>query len=82
MEVHRESSRWVGGYVKETLYHRSMLFILVSEVISLLMNKGKQVGIIKGVSIGDMELTHIHFADDTVFFLKNDWESIKGIKKF
>lgn len=30
--------------------------------------------------IGGLKIAHLQFADDTIFFLKEDWNSVRGIK--
>lgn len=58
-----------------------MLYIQVSEILHVLMEKVKQIGILQGVIIGsDMNISHLQFADDTIFFLHNNKMSIVGIK--
>ncbi|XP_028058131.1 uncharacterized protein LOC114262002 [Camellia sinensis] len=59
------------------------LFNIVAESLNLLMSRAKEVGLIRGASIGpnDLRLSHIQFADDTIIFCKADWEEIIAIKR-
>lgn len=57
------------------------LFIIVTQVLHVLIEKAKEIGLIKGIRIGSiLNFTHLQFADDTVLFLEDAWSSIKGIK--
>lgn len=58
-----------------------MLFIIVTQVLHVVIEKAKTLGLIKGIRIGNlMSISHLQFADDTIIFLQDDWHSIKGIK--
>ncbi|KAM2348663.1 hypothetical protein ACFX1X_012268 [Malus domestica] len=52
------------------------LFTLVVDVLSRLMEKAQETDLIKGLCIGQekMEISHLQFADDTIFFLTEDEE--------
>lgn len=58
-----------------------MLFIIVGQILHALMKKAKRIGIFQGIKVGDIViLSYLQFTDDTVFFLKDNWQSVKGIK--
>ena len=52
------------------------LFTLVVDVLSRLMEKAQENDLIKGLCIGQekVEISHLQFADDTIFFLTEDEE--------
>ena len=51
-----------------------LLFILVVAVLSLLISRVVESGLIKGVIVGSegIVVSHLQFADDTILFLDND----------
>ena len=57
------------------------LFILVVDVLSRLTEKAKECGIIEGLAVGreNVEITHLQFADDTIFFLKDDEQNCANL---
>ncbi|XP_028069007.1 uncharacterized protein LOC114271593 [Camellia sinensis] len=59
------------------------LFNIVAEGLNLLMSRAKEVGLIKGASIGpnDLRLSHLQFADDTIIFCEADVGEIIAIKR-
>lgn len=58
-----------------------LLYNLVAEMLSQMITKAMDVGILKGVNYNSTSsLTHLQFADDTVFFVNNEEESVKGVK--
>lgn len=57
---------------------------MVGEVVfSLMMEKARQLGLIKGVRFNNrsVEITHLQFADDTIIFLQQDEGRILNCKK-
>lgn len=58
-----------------------LIFNLVVETLHLLLQKAEEIGLIKGVSMGNgRTLTHLQFADDVIIFIDNSNESCHGIK--
>jgi hypothetical protein len=60
------------------------LFIMVVDVLSRLLERAKECSLIEGLSVGreNVEITHLQFADDTIFFLKDDdqnWAKLNSI---
>ena len=60
-----------------------ILFDIVGEVFSLMMERAKHLGLIKGVSFnhGAIEITHLQFAYDTIIFLQQNEESINNCQR-
>ena len=60
-----------------------LLFNLVGEVLHCMLCKAERTGIFQGIKLGIMgeTLSHLQHADDTVIFVNDDSESIKGIKR-
>ncbi|WOH08313.1 hypothetical protein DCAR_0727751 [Daucus carota subsp. sativus] len=60
-----------------------LLFNLVGEVLHCMLCKAEEAGIFQGVKLGEIggTVSHLQYADDTVIFVKNDSESIRGIKR-
>jgi hypothetical protein len=58
------------------------LFLLCVEGLSSLMKKEEQVYRLKGVRNGitDPGISHLLFADDTIFFTRADLKSINSLK--
>ena len=46
-----------------------LLFVLVVDVFSRMLNKGRSLGLIEGLGPSDYNITNLQFADDTIFFL-------------
>lgn len=61
-----------------TLSHLFSLINVVVEalLINILMERAKSEGLIRGVQFGngDLVVTHLQFADDTIFFCNNNIE--------
>lgn len=58
-----------------------MLFILVTQTLHTLLAKATEVGIISGIKMGhNLSLSLQQFADDTIIFLEDSWEAVRGIK--
>ncbi|GKV02023.1 hypothetical protein SLEP1_g14510 [Rubroshorea leprosula] len=60
------------------------LFLLVAEALNGLIHKAKELNKYKGVEVGEerLEVTHLQFADDSIFFcdaLDSNIRAIKGI---
>ncbi|GMI84693.1 hypothetical protein HRI_002138600 [Hibiscus trionum] len=60
-----------------------MLFNIVGEALSQLLNKAVELGVFKGVKIGssDMEISHIQFADDLVLFIEAEEAMVRQVKR-
>lgn len=60
-----------------------LLFNLVGEVLSRLLNVANSKKIFEGIRLPgcSSELTHLQFADDVVLFIDRDLDSIKGVKR-
>ncbi|XP_077231884.1 uncharacterized protein LOC143864904 [Tasmannia lanceolata] len=58
------------------------LFVIVAEALSLLMEKGKSVGLVKGIQCGQnrVEVSHLQFADDTLLFSSPQTSKILNLK--
>lgn len=52
----------------------SFLFTLVVDVLNRIMKKARDYNLIEELVVGreEVEITHLQFADDTIFFLKDD----------
>ncbi|XP_017245737.2 uncharacterized protein LOC108217416 [Daucus carota subsp. sativus] len=59
-----------------------LLFNLAGEVLSAMLTKAAGKGIFSGIPLGDssQNITHLQFADDTVVFVNNSLESVRGVK--
>ncbi|CAL5358449.1 unnamed protein product [Camellia sinensis] len=58
------------------------LFNVVAEGLNILLERAKQLGLIKGAVVGsDLRITHLQFADDTILFCEAEWEEILNIKR-
>ena len=57
------------------------LFTLVVDGLSRLMEKSRGCGLINGFEVGNdkVMVSHLQFADDTLFFLKNDDHSLDNL---
>ena len=60
-----------------------LLFNLVGEVLSAMLNRASELKIINGISLPNCKelITHLQFADDVVLFISQDIDSIMGIKR-
>ncbi|GKV20736.1 hypothetical protein SLEP1_g30818 [Rubroshorea leprosula] len=58
------------------------LFLLVAEALNGLIHKAKELNMYKGVEMGEerLEVTHLQFADDSIFFCDASDSNIKAIK--
>ncbi|GKU95921.1 hypothetical protein SLEP1_g9218 [Rubroshorea leprosula] len=58
------------------------LFLLVAEALNELIYKAKELNLYKGVEMGEerLEVTHLQFADDSIFFCDASDSNIKAIK--
>lgn len=60
------------------------LFLHIGEVLSKLINKALAYGVIQGIKF-DFHvhvISHFQYADDTILFIKNEEQSIFGLKKY
>lgn len=60
-----------------------LLFNLVAEVLSFMINKAVSDGDLKGSDLDGVAntITHVQFADDTLIFIRDEIESLVAIKK-
>ncbi|KAE8660193.1 hypothetical protein F3Y22_tig00116958pilonHSYRG00259 [Hibiscus syriacus] len=59
------------------------LFMMVTEVLSLLLDKAKAKGVFKGIDsiLPDQSLIHLQFADDTLLFVKLKEKVVRHVKR-
>ncbi|CAL5367336.1 unnamed protein product [Camellia sinensis] len=59
------------------------LFNLVAEGLNILLNRALNLGILHGVSVGvnGVLLSHLQFADDSIFFCKADLDQVVIVKR-
>lgn len=59
------------------------LFIIVVGGLNILLAKAKELGILKGVPVGNCEetISHLQFADDTIVFCKAEWVEVLNVKR-
>lgn len=59
------------------------LFNLVLEALNLMLERARDLDIIRGARIGanGVTVTHLQFADDTIIFCNNDVEEMANIKR-
>ncbi|KAM7497251.1 hypothetical protein LguiA_021665 [Lonicera macranthoides] len=57
------------------------LFVLVADVLHRLMERAEDKNLVEGFEIGrdSVTLSHLQFADDTIFFLSNNEEKFKNL---
>ncbi|GLT52165.1 hypothetical protein SLA2020_255190 [Shorea laevis] len=58
------------------------LFLMVAEALNGLISKATEEGLFKGVTVGELELniTHLQFADDSIFFCEASAKNVWMIK--
>ncbi|XP_017974509.1 PREDICTED: uncharacterized protein LOC18601651 [Theobroma cacao] len=61
----------------------SFLFNMVGEVLSGMLRKAEDLGMCKGVVVGDngMSVTHLQYADDTIIFCEPKIENMSRVKR-
>lgn len=59
------------------------MFLLIGEVLSNLITRATEIGLIKGIEFQfhQEHITHFQYADDTILFIDNSEHSIRGFKK-
>ncbi|CAL5412431.1 unnamed protein product [Camellia sinensis] len=59
------------------------LFNIVAEGLNILLARAKEMGLIKGATIGNngIIVTHLQFADDTILFCEAEWVEVVTIKR-
>lgn len=59
------------------------LFNIAAEGLNVLLERAKDLGLIKGATIGSasLKLSHLQFADDTILFCDAKWEEIVNVKR-
>ncbi|XP_017245327.1 uncharacterized protein LOC108216978 [Daucus carota subsp. sativus] len=60
-----------------------LLFNLVGEVLHCMLVKAEEAGVFQGIRLGNEggTVSHLQYADDTVIFVENNIEAIKGVKR-
>lgn len=60
------------------------LFNVVVEGLNILVKRAKELGIIKGVEVGSrrINVSHLQFADDTLFLCEAAWSKLKQLKEY
>lgn len=60
-----------------------LLFNLMGEVLYCMLQKTEKAGIFRGIELGGQEgsISHLQYADDTVIFIKDNNESLAGVKR-
>ncbi|MCI20316.1 LINE-1 reverse transcriptase like, partial [Trifolium medium] len=58
------------------------LFLLAAEGFNLMMSKGVQLNLFEGykVGTGDVNISHLQYADDTLIVGKKSWKNVRAIK--
>ncbi|KAH1131037.1 hypothetical protein J1N35_002415 [Gossypium stocksii] len=58
------------------------LFILVMEVLHLMLDRAKELGLIGGIQevLSDRSFSRLQFADDTILFLRVEKKFVKNMK--
>ena len=79
MVVNTESKSWFRDErgVRQGEPLSPLLFTLVVDVLSHLISRAMESGLIKGVKVGSegIVVSHLQFANDTIMFLENDKDS-------
>ncbi|GFS31963.1 hypothetical protein Acr_00g0020140 [Actinidia rufa] len=59
------------------------LFLMVAEALNRLMDRAKELGLIKGASVGqsNFSISYLQFADDTILFCEVDVTEVTNIKR-
>ncbi|CAL5427989.1 unnamed protein product [Camellia sinensis] len=59
------------------------LFNIVAQGLNVLLERAKEMGLIKGPSVGmsDLRLSYLQFADDTLLFCEAEWAEIVNVKR-
>jgi len=57
------------------------LFTLAVDVLSCMLSKRLEEGVVKGIKVGsnELEISHVQFADNTIHFLQEDEENLKNV---
>ena len=61
-----------------------LLFLLVAETFNRIVIRGRDIGIFKGVAVGDKQIrvTHLQFSSDTIIFSPANIKNLDNYKKF
>lgn len=55
---------------------------MVVEALNIMMERAKEEGLIKGIQVGNgVNISHLQFADNTIFFCNNDIQEILYLKR-
>ncbi|XP_028070418.1 uncharacterized protein LOC114272898 [Camellia sinensis] len=57
------------------------LFIIEAEILNVMFIRATQLGLLKGVQVETICLTHLQFADDTIIFYQAKWVEIVNIRR-
>ncbi|CAL5380958.1 unnamed protein product [Camellia sinensis] len=59
------------------------LFNIVAEGLNVLLSRAKEIGLVRGATVGpnDLAVSHLQFADDTILFCEADWSELITIKR-
>lgn len=61
----------------------TFLFNIAAEGLNILLSRAKELGLIRGVTIGfeGLNVSHLQFADDTILFYEADWVEVTNVKR-
>ncbi|GMP83957.1 hypothetical protein CsSME_00037684 [Camellia sinensis var. sinensis] len=59
------------------------LFNVVAKGLNLLLTRAKNLGLVKGITIGfnGINISHLQFADDTIIFCETEWPEVLIVKR-
>ena len=85
MVLQWSSFRLLEVFVRKTLYLSPFLFSLVMEVFTRMIDLTSSAGLISGFKVGrssttTMSVSHLFFADDTIFFCENGCEHMGSLR--